>query len=272
MELEQAGALRKPFPPEVVGKLPRITCKKCSEAYGRVCEQHKKSKCEECGNWITDKHIHLDYIGHAVATDRLLQVDPEWRWTPVALDEHGLPAFDRNGGLWINLTVAGVTRLGYGDAQGKTGPNAVKEAIGDAIRNAGMRFGIALDLWSKEELHPPEQSDRPFRQATNLDATADPWQLPKEKVPVAEVMAGAMQTQRGTATTQPASKKQIGLIGAMMTDRKMRDHDQALAFVNRTINADPPITSRNDLTKAQASKVIEALDLIPIPTEPDWQD
>jgi hypothetical protein len=28
----------------------------------------------------------------------------------------------------------------------------MKERIGDAIRNAAMRFGIALDLWSKEEL------------------------------------------------------------------------------------------------------------------------
>ena len=28
----------------------------------------------------------------------------------------------------------------------------MKERIGDAIRNAAMRFGVALDLWSKEEL------------------------------------------------------------------------------------------------------------------------
>jgi hypothetical protein len=51
--------------------------------------------------------------------------------------------------LWIRLTICGVTRLGYGDSQGKRGGNAVKEAIGDALRNAGMRFGAALDLWHK---------------------------------------------------------------------------------------------------------------------------
>jgi hypothetical protein len=55
--------------------------------------------------------------------------------------------------MWIRLTVHDadglpVTRLGYGDAPGKS--SAMKELIGDAIRNAGMRFGIALDLWSKE--------------------------------------------------------------------------------------------------------------------------
>jgi hypothetical protein len=46
-----------------------------------------------------------------------------------------------------------VSRLGYGDAQGKTGPNATKERIGDALRNAAMRFGAALDLWHKGILH-----------------------------------------------------------------------------------------------------------------------
>ncbi len=29
----------------------------------------------------------------------------------------------------------------------------MKEAIGDALRNAGMRFGAALNLWHKGELH-----------------------------------------------------------------------------------------------------------------------
>lgn len=277
MNDEQAAALRKPFPVEAVGKLPRITCQACSKAFGRVCDQHSKSKCETCGNYITNRHIHLDYIGHAVATDRLLQVDPEWKWTPVALDEAGLPAFDSDGGLWINLTVAGVTRLGYGDAQGKTGPNAVKEAIGDAIRNAGMRFGVALDLWSKEELHPVEESERPFRQPENVD---DPWQLPPEPpvaIPPGERGNGkpidqAMNRQRGTATTQAASEKQIRYIGVLMSEREMKDHAKALAFVNRTIAPDAPIESRADLTKAQASKIVEALMLIPIPTMPDLQD
>jgi hypothetical protein len=93
--------------------------------------------------------------------DRLLQVDPEWTWAPVAHDERGLPRLDEHGGLWISLTVCGVTRYGYGDAAGKKGPNAVKEAIGDAIRNAAMRFGVALDLWAKEDLQASRSGDEP---------------------------------------------------------------------------------------------------------------
>ena len=160
--------LREPFPPELVGKLPKLTCKACSDAaknHQGACGQHSMKKCKDCGNYITTAHLHLDYVGHAQATRRLLDVDPEWNWEPQALNGQGLPAVDDNGGLWIRLTVGGVTRLGYGDAQGKRGPNAVKEAIGDAIRNAAMRFGLALDLWSKERDDYIERPGKPSAEA-----------------------------------------------------------------------------------------------------------
>jgi len=100
----------------------------------------------------------LAYVGHAALTDRLLDADPLWNWEFVATDAAGNPIIDENGGMWIRLTVCGVTRLGYGDAQGKTGGNAMKERIGDALRNAAMRFGAALDLWHKGELHVEEET------------------------------------------------------------------------------------------------------------------
>lgn len=113
MTPEAAKKLREKFPTSSVGKLPK-------------------------GN------TQLDYVGHAATTDRLLAVDPTWE--PLALDERGLPAIDQAGNLWIRLTVCGLTRIGVGD-----GPS-MKVRIGDAIRNAAMRYGVALDLWSKEEL------------------------------------------------------------------------------------------------------------------------
>ena len=97
--------------------------------------------------------VKLAYVGHAALTDRLLDVDPSWTWEPLALDDRGLPALDEVGGLWIKLTVCGVTRLGYGDAGQKKSGDAMKERIGDALRNAAMRFGAALELWHKGELH-----------------------------------------------------------------------------------------------------------------------
>lgn len=95
----------------------------------------------------------LAYVGHAALTDRLLDVDPGWTWEPLAMSPHGLPVMDDLGGMWIRLTVCGVTRLGYGHAGNKQGGDAIKEIIGDALRNAAMRFGAALELWHKGNLH-----------------------------------------------------------------------------------------------------------------------
>ena len=153
--------LRAPFNPGQINKLPK--------PYKR---DSQKGQCRECGGYHGLPAVHLDYVGHAALTDRLLEVDPEWSWEPVAMDQHGLPQFDNYGGLWIRLTIGGVTRLGYGDADGKNNPNGVKEAIGDALRNAGMRFGVALDLWHKGDLWAakeeqgvegaePQQAQRP---------------------------------------------------------------------------------------------------------------
>ena len=109
--------------------------------------------------------VQLAFVGHAALTDRLLDTDPAWAWEPLALDARGLPALDESGGLWIKLTVCGITRLGYGDAGQKKGGDAMKERIGDALRNAAMRFGAALDLWHKGDLHgdaePEAEPDEP---------------------------------------------------------------------------------------------------------------
>jgi hypothetical protein len=148
--------LRRPFLPHQVSKLPKPT-KAQTDA---VKADYKKGiRCGVCGAWHHPDVVHLDYVGHAALTDRLLDADPQWFWEPVAFGDDGLPAFDKTGGLWIKLTVCGVTRLGYGHAAVKPNqdPGArEKEVIGDALRNAAMRFGAALDLWHKGDLHAEE--------------------------------------------------------------------------------------------------------------------
>jgi hypothetical protein len=150
--------LREPFAPHHISKLPKPT-KAQTES---VRADFKKGiRCKECGSWHHPEVIHLDYVGHAALTDRLLDVDPFWYWEPLAFTEIGLPAFDQTGGLWIKLTVDGMTRLGYGHAAAKSNadPGArEKEVIGDALRNAAMRFGAALDLWHKGDLHAEDDA------------------------------------------------------------------------------------------------------------------
>lgn len=143
--------LRAGFPNDEVGKLPRSICKACSDDRSGTCQRHpQKSRCAECGNYHSAGTMHIDYVGHADVTARLLEVDPLWSWRPMTPEElQGIPPAFRDAGLWIMLTVLGHTRPGFGDAEGKRGGNAVKEAIGDALRNGAMRFGVALELWAK---------------------------------------------------------------------------------------------------------------------------
>lgn len=127
MNEQTAAALRKPFPADKIGKLPK-----------------------------GDKM--LDYVGHAEVTDRLLQVDPEWTWRPTA----PWPGFEAADGLFIELTVCGKTMPGFGEATGGFSQgDKLKAAIGDAIRNAAMRFGVALDLWMKDDAHTAPAQPRP---------------------------------------------------------------------------------------------------------------
>lgn len=169
--------LREPFPAHQISKLPKPFKKDA-----------QKGKCPECGGYHGLPAVHLDYVGHAALTDRLLDVDPLWTWEPVADPASlGLPVAP--GGMWIRLTVCGMTRYGFGHPDGKTGGDAVKETIGDALRNAAMRFGAALDLWHKGDLHAEEGDPTPTAEemAINLlrgcgsrELFADAWNKNKD--------------------------------------------------------------------------------------------
>lgn len=212
--------LRAPFPDHQVSKLPKPT-KAQTDAV--VADFKKGVRCQVCGSWHHPDVIHLDYVGHAALTDRLLDADPQWSWEPVAFRD-GLPAFDQTGGLWIRLTVCGVTRLGYGHAAAKqkADPGArEKEVIGDALRNAAMRFGAALDLWHKGDLHVPdtEQDDKPApaasppRQQTTAPNTTQGAEVPQ--TPSLAVRANrlesALRAQKSKADLIKAYKLGSGL-------------------------------------------------------------
>lgn len=148
--------LRAAVPEHLISPLPKGT-KAQNE-----CAADQKINCKVCGGWHHPHIRHLDYVGHAAATHLLLAADEKWNWEPLAFDEHGLPRFDSKGGLWIRLTVCGVSRLGYGNADDKAHMDKgsrEKEVIGDALRNSAMRFGLALDLWSKADLHAAEEEE-----------------------------------------------------------------------------------------------------------------
>lgn len=140
-------ALAAPFPQSEIERLPKPVSRQ-DETKAR-CEQGSRASADGyyCGGWHT-RSLHLSYVGHAGITTRLnTVVGPEnWSWEPVAWTNEHIPHY--NGGeFWIALTILGVTKYGVGDDFNRSG----KQAIGDALRNAAMRFGVGTYLWSKSE-------------------------------------------------------------------------------------------------------------------------
>jgi hypothetical protein len=169
------------------GKFPsQKFCGKKKDEQGSGGVDHVMAKCGECGQKVSKAHMHLTYVGHAHMTSRLLEADPEWTWRPardipaevliaaistcdLAIVQAVLSAYPpkitelqiSNGNvervMWGELIIHDengreIITPGVGDAIGKSwGPNAVKEMIGDLVRNAAMRRGGALKLWMKED-------------------------------------------------------------------------------------------------------------------------
>jgi len=231
---EKLAALRKPFPQEQVSRRPTISCRDCRNSPSKVCPNHQKIRCDAttgCGQYITSAHFHLDYVGHADVTDRLLDIDPDWNWEPLAVDENGLPRFDRHDGLWMKLTICDKTVLCYGSAPGKTGADAIKEVIGDGIRNGAMRFGVALDLWNGKFA----------KMAENLDLD----NIPEELAPLA-AKATIVQFRRIKELWSA-----LGFIGDINQETRIK---VASHIIGREID------SEQDLTCDEAVALILALE------------
>lgn len=127
---------------------------------------------------VLDKNgVSLSYVGHAEITKALSEVDPFWTWEPV-LGDDGLPAIRIQHGkiprrdkdpipvematMWGRLTLCGVTRWAVGSVEAHK-PDLDKELVSDFLRNAAMRFGIALGLWMKDTGTTPPPPQRQTR-------------------------------------------------------------------------------------------------------------
>lgn len=94
----------------------------------------------------------LDFVGHADITRILIEIDPYWSWEPCGW-VNGRPAIHVENGMatmWGWLTVHGKEMLGVGSVKADK-IDLDKELIGDFLRNASMRFGISLNLWTKNQ-------------------------------------------------------------------------------------------------------------------------
>ena len=103
--------------------------------------------------------INLAYVSHAEITRILIEIDPMWNWQPVAWVD-GRPAIHEANGvatMWGTLTLLGKSLVGVGSVRSDK-PDLDKELVGDFLRNAAMRFGICLSLWSKQDWETPRNN------------------------------------------------------------------------------------------------------------------
>lgn len=156
--------LRKKFPKDQIGTLP-----------------------------ATQKRPALSYIGHAAVVDRLNEVAPDWFYV---IDQ----TFDHGGQFWVRgtMTIGGVSRPEYGDGDDP------KDAIGNFIRRGAMRFGVALDLWSKEDLQSPGDAGARGR-ASASSGNASGAESPASSTPAAAKASAPESTSSASPPKKTAS-------------------------------------------------------------------
>ena len=104
----------------------------------------------------------IDTINHAVVTDRLLKVAPDFTYAIERfVDVEGKDGMPHLLAVWGWMRIGEVTRWEAGEVERpSTYGDELKKATSDFIKRAAMRFGVGLDLWSKEDLQsagvPPE--------------------------------------------------------------------------------------------------------------------
>jgi hypothetical protein len=126
--------------------------------------------------------VKLDFVGHADITRILIEIDPYWSWEPCGWT-NGRPAIHVENGIatmWGWLTVHGKELLGVGSVKADK-VDLDKELIGDFLRNASMRFGISLNLWTKNQWSDldgdkpaPKPAPRVVPQSKPVEPALDP--------------------------------------------------------------------------------------------------
>ena len=147
------------------------------------------------------------------------------------------------------MTLLGKPMICVGSARADK-PEYEKELIGDLLRNGSMRYGIALNLWSKQDSGSGGVSvqtiTKSFPGATAVNVPTQPQQASNASV----ARPAAKQASAGN----PVSEKQVFLINKLAKDNAIGDVPGfATEIVGRAIS------SAKDMNSREASQVIDAL-------------
>ncbi len=151
-QIDNLKALRAPIDAKDVEKLPRYAGPR-----GTPKKDRKYADCEVCGKNHVVPAVHLDYLGHAGTTERLLSVDPLWNWEPCATEDDGRPKFERTSeGLLDALRILSKTiervipmlRSEVSMPAGLDMANELEEAV-QAAHDADTGDSDPVGFWAK---------------------------------------------------------------------------------------------------------------------------
>ena len=188
--------------------------------------------------------INLAYVSHAEITRILIEIDPMWNWQPVAWQD-GRPATHEANGMitmWGTLTLLGKDLIGVGSVRSDK-PDYEKELVGDFLRNAAMRFGICLSLWTKQD----QLSQSPIRSVPQPTSPHPSKGMTDEQVEQSFVQAANVVKLGGLV-----SDKQKGLISSL--GKEVADGD-IQPIIQEMFNK----TNLNTLTTKEGSDLIKQL-------------
>jgi hypothetical protein len=198
--------------------------------------------------------VNLSYVSHSEITRILIQVDAMWSWEPIEWI-NGRPAIHIENGMatmWGKMTLLGKTMICVGSARADKA-DYEKELIGDLLRNGSMRFGIALNLWSKQDFGggggggvSVQTITKSFPGATAVNAPAQPQQASNASV----ARPAAKQASAGN----PVSEKQVFLINKLAKDNQISDVVGYCAGI-----VGHALSTAKDMNSREASQVIDSL-------------
>jgi hypothetical protein len=121
-------------------------------------------------NRQTGQQNMVDYVEWHTVTDRLDKVCPTWESHIRRVEFLGQTLV-----VTVALTIEGVTREGMGT--GAAGSDmTLKKAEHDALKRAAVKFGVARDLYKKDEEHAPEVQQPAYQQGVQQN-----WQAPQQQ-------------------------------------------------------------------------------------------
>jgi len=171
------------------------------------------------------RHL-VEYVEWHIVADILDRICPSWSHSVKSISHIG-----ETVAIVASLTIGGITRegIGTGTCHNETG---IKKAEHDALKRAGVKFGIARDLYQRETEAPADVESKANRLSKSHASDA----------PISNPVAKGMNDL--------VTPKQLGMIRRLAQDSRMDAEAECQAMYRCKVE---------DLNKRAASKLIESL-------------